>query len=80
MGYMRTSANYAVFVHTCDNIFSIIVLYVDDLMLGSTCLKVMLEDNDFLIKRYLMTDLGEAFWILGIQIIRDHNIGWIALL
>ena len=59
MGYMRTSANYAVFICTCDNIFSMIVLYTDDLMLGSTYLKAMLEDKDFLMKHYPMTDLGE---------------------
>lgn len=80
MGYTRTSANHAVFIHTCDNIFSIIILYVDDLMLSSTCLKAMLEDKDFLMKHYLMTDLGEASWILGVQVTRDHDTGWIALL
>ena len=60
MGYTQTSTNHAVFIHIHKDTFSIIILYVDDLMLSSICLKVMLEDKDFLKKHYQMTDLGEC--------------------
>jgi hypothetical protein len=79
MGYMHTTADHAVFVRSCDNNFSIIVLYVDDITLASTSLATINGDKESLKAKYQMTDLGELSWILGMHITRDRDSGWIAL-
>jgi hypothetical protein len=79
LGYTRTEADHAVFVHPSDGIPDIITLYVDDMGLISESLKCILQDKEALRQFYQMTDLGEMGWILGIRIIRDHEKGTLAL-
>jgi hypothetical protein len=79
MGYTCTTADHAVFVHSHDDQFSIIILYVDDITLASTSLATINRDKESLKAKYQMTDLGELSWILGMHITRDQDSGWIAL-
>jgi len=79
LGYTRTEADHAVFVHPSDGIPDIITLYVDDMGLISESLERILQDKEALRQFYQMTNLGEMGWILGIQIIQDHEKGTLAL-
>jgi hypothetical protein len=79
MGYVRTSADHAVFVRVRDGTLSIIILYVDDFIMGCKYLETINQDKESLQKYYQMTDLGELTWILGIHVTRDRSAGWIAL-
>jgi hypothetical protein len=79
MGYVRTSADHAVFVRVRDGTLSIIILYVDDFIMGCKYLEIINQDKESLQKYYQMTDLGELTWILGIHVTRDRSAGWIAL-
>jgi len=47
-------------------------LYVDDILLASKDMTLLLETKRFLSSKFDMKDLGEAAYVLGIQIHRDR--------
>jgi hypothetical protein len=75
MGYMHTEADHTVFVRFQDGVISIILLYVNDFTMVCRDIKVINGDKDALMEVYNMTDLGEIAYILGIQVIQDHEAG-----
>jgi hypothetical protein len=79
MGYVRTSADHAIFIHYWDSIVSIIIIYVDDFGIASNSLELIEKDKEELKKRYQMMDLGEINWILGIHVTRNRKAGMITL-
>ena len=50
--------------------FIFLVLYVDDILLASSDVSLLLET-----KKFDMKDLGEASFVLGIEIHRDRSKG-----
>ena len=59
--------------------FIILVLYVDDILLASGDVELLHETKRFLSNKFDMKDLGNAFFVLGIQIYRDHSKGILGL-
>ena len=57
----------------------IIVLYVDDMLLASNNMGMILETKQFLSKNFDMKDLGEASYVIGIEIHRDRSCGLLGL-
>ena len=56
-----------------------LVLYVDDILLIGNDVETLLNVNKWLAEKFQMKDLGEASYILGIQIIRDRKNKLLAL-
>ena len=54
-------------------------MYVDDILLASSDIGLLHETNKFLAKNFEMKDLGEASFVLGIQIHRDRSRGILGL-
>jgi hypothetical protein len=52
--------------------FIFLVLYVDDILLASSDMNLLLEIKRFLSSKFDMKDLEEAAYVLGIQIHRDR--------
>jgi hypothetical protein len=52
-----------------------LILYVDDILLASSDVSLLLETKRFLSSHFEMKDLGEASFILGIEIHRDRMKG-----
>lgn len=52
--------------------FIFLVLYVDDILLASSDINLLNETKSFLSKHFDMKDLGEASYVLGIEIKRDR--------
>ena len=50
-----------------------LVLYVDDILLACNDMGLLSETKSFLSKNFEMKDLGEASFVLGIQIYRDRT-------
>ena len=48
--------------------FILLVLYVDDILLASSDIGLLHETKIFLSKNFEMTDLGNASFVLAIQI------------
>ena len=59
--------------------FIILVLYVDDILLASSNKDMLLETKRFLSLNFDMKDLGEASYVLGIEIHRDRTKGVLGL-
>ena len=52
-----------------------LVLYVDDILLATNDISMFHETKRFLSKKFEMKDLGDASFVLGIQIHRDRSRG-----
>ena len=52
-----------------------LVLYVDDILLATNDIGMLHETKRFLLKKFEMKDLGDASFVLGIQIHRDRSRG-----
>ncbi|RVW42881.1 Retrovirus-related Pol polyprotein from transposon TNT 1-94 [Vitis vinifera] len=57
----------------------ILVLYVDDILLASSDVGLLHETKRFLSSKFDMKDLGNASFVLGIQIHRDRSRGILGL-
>jgi hypothetical protein len=55
------------------------VLYVDDILLASSDKRMLHETKGFLSSNFDMKDLGEASYVLGIEIHRDRTKGVLGL-
>ena len=51
------------------------MLYVDDILLSSSDVELLHETKRFLFSKFDMKDLGNASFVLGIQIYKDHSRG-----
>lgn len=56
-----------------------LLLYVDDILLATNDVGTLLETKSFLSSNFEMKDLGEASFVLGIQIHRDRSRGILGL-
>ena len=56
------------------------ILYVDDILLSSRAIGLFHETKKFLLKNFEMKDLGNASFVLGIQILQDRSQGILQLL
>ena len=56
-----------------------LVLYVDDILLATNDIGMLHETMRFLSKKFEMKDLGDASFVLGIQIHRDCSRGILGL-
>jgi hypothetical protein len=52
-----------------------LILYVDDILLASSDVSLLLETKRVLSSNFDMKDLGEASFVLGIEIHRDRKRG-----
>ena len=59
--------------------FIVLVLYVDDILLASSCVKLLNETKQVLNTHFDMKDLGDAFFVLDIQIHHDRSKGILGL-
>ena len=56
-----------------------LVLYVDDILLATNDIGLLHETKIFLSKQFEMKDLGDASFVLGIQIYQDRSRGILGL-
>jgi hypothetical protein len=59
--------------------FIFLIMYVDDILLASSDGSLLLETKRFLSSNLDMKDLGEASFVLGIEIHRDRRNGVLGL-
>ena len=55
------------------------MLYVDDILLIGNDIGLLFDVKKWLVKKFQMKDLGQASYVLRIQIIRDHKNRLLAL-
>ena len=73
-GYSMNDADKYIYSKYEDNTCVVICLYVDDMLIFGTSLKVVCETKKFLSFKFDMKDLGKAEVILGIKITTTPNV------
>jgi hypothetical protein len=71
--------NNCIYVKFKGKDFTILVLYVDDIPLASSNKNMLNETKSFLPSNFDMKDLGDASYVLGIEIHRDRTKGVLVL-
>ena len=72
IGFARSDYDPGVFHYAQDGVIGIIVIHVDDCVLVTNGLRFMRALKDQLAACYEIADLGEARWLLGLEIRRDR--------
>uniref|UniRef100_A0A6N2L3B4 Fe2OG dioxygenase domain-containing protein n=1 Tax=Salix viminalis TaxID=40686 RepID=A0A6N2L3B4_SALVM len=72
-GFEMNLVDDCIYHKFCGSKYIFLVLYVDDILLASSDIGLLHETKKFLAKNFEMKDLGEASFVLGIQIHRDHS-------
>jgi hypothetical protein len=73
VGFVVNEANKCVYYCHGEGKGVTLCLYVDDILIFSTNMKVIHEVNSFLSKSFDMKDLGEADVILNIKLIKNKS-------
>ena len=77
--FKENEEDNCIYIKTSGSKFIILVLYVDDILLASSDLDMLYETKRFLSSNFDMKDLGDASYVLGIEIHRDKSKGTLGL-
>ncbi|RVW26309.1 Retrovirus-related Pol polyprotein from transposon TNT 1-94 [Vitis vinifera] len=78
-GFKENIVDQCIYLKFSGSKFIILVLYVDDILLASSDVGLLHETKRFLSSKFDMKDLGNASFVLGIQIHRDRLRGILGL-
>jgi hypothetical protein len=74
-GFKENEEENCIYAKFRNRKFIFLILYVDDILLASSDVSLLLETKRFLSSNFDMKDLGEASFVLGIEIHRDRRNG-----
>ena len=72
-GFKENEEDNCIYAKFKNGKFIFLILYVDDILLASSDVDLLLETKKFLFSKFDMKDLGEASFVLGIEIHRDRK-------
>ena len=78
-GFTQLEDEPCVYKMIHEGIMVFLILYVDDILLIGNDVGKLFEVKVWLAKQFDMKDLGEAAYVLGIQIFRDRKNKYLAL-
>ena len=78
-GFKENIVDQCIYMKVSGSNFIFLVLYVDDILLASNNSDMLAETKQLLFDNFDMKDLGEASYVLGIQILRDRANGILRL-
>ena len=64
--------DHCVYIKRPENIFTILSLYMDDILLAANNIEFFKTVKDWLYSNFDMKDISEATYILGVKIFKDH--------
>lgn len=73
LGFVANKLDNCVYIQKSDRIFTILSLYVDDILLAGNDMETVNRIKLELGEKFEMKDMGEASYVLGIQILRDRK-------
>ena len=73
LGFEENKVDQCIYLKVSGSKFIFLVLYVDDILLASNDLGLLCETKQTLTRFFDMKDLGEASFVLGIEIHRDRS-------
>ena len=78
-GFVENKVDQCIYCKVSGRKFIFLILYVDDILLASSVLGLLHETKRMLSKNFDMKDLGEASFVLGIEIHRNRSRGLLGL-
>ena len=72
-GFEENIVDQCIYIKVSGSKFTFLVLYVDDILLASNNFGLIRETKRFLSQNFDMKDIGEASYVLGIEIHRDRS-------
>jgi len=78
-GFKENEEDTCIYTKFKNGKFIFLILYVDDILLASSDVQILRETKNFLSSNFDMKDLGEASYVLGIEIHRDRKKGVLGL-
>ena len=78
-GFKENIVNQYIYMKVSGSKYIFLVLYVDDILLVANDTDMLVETKQLLFSHFDMKDLREAFYVLGIQILRDRPSGILRL-
>jgi hypothetical protein len=78
-GFKENEEDNCIYVKFRNRKFIFLILYVDDILLASSDVSLLLEIKRFLSSNFDIKDLGEASFVLAIKIHRDRRKGVLGL-
>ncbi|GJS75778.1 putative RNA-directed DNA polymerase [Tanacetum coccineum] len=77
--FIKNQVDQCVYLKMSGSNFIILLLYVDDIILASNNIDLLHESKRFLSRNFDKKDLGEASYVIGIEIHRDRANGRLGL-
>jgi hypothetical protein len=74
IGFKISLLDHCVYICNENNKFTILSLYVDDILLTGNCPNMINNTKLFLSSKFEMKDMGATTYVLGIKITRNRNL------
>jgi hypothetical protein len=78
-GFTENKVDNCTYVKFKEKDITILVIYVDDILLASSDKNLLYKTKNFLSSNFDMKDLNDASYVLGIEIHRDRTKGVLGL-
>ena len=74
-GFQENTVDRCIYMKVSGSKFIFLVLYVDDILLATNDLGLLHQTKKYLSQNFEMKDMGEATYVIGIEIFRDKSQG-----
>ena len=78
-GFQENTVDRCIYMKVSGSKFIFLVLYVDDILLATNDLGLLHQTKKYLSQNFEMKDMGEATYVIGIEIFRDRSQGLLGL-
>ena len=72
-GFKENVVDKCIYMKVSGSSFIFLVLYVDDILLATNDINLLVETKQMLCNHFDMKHLGEASFVLGVKIVRDRT-------
>ncbi|XP_061339281.1 uncharacterized mitochondrial protein AtMg00810-like [Gastrolobium bilobum] len=73
LGYIQAQADHSMFTFRTATSFTILLIYVDDVVLSGDCMTEIQRVKDFLHAHFRIKDLGKLRYFLGLEVARSKS-------
>jgi len=78
-GFKENIVDRCIYLKVSESKFIFLILYVDDILLATNDLGLLSETKKFLSNNFEMKDMGETYFVIGIEIFRNRSQGLLGL-